>query len=144
MVEASHKIASRFQHYDPILNHTANLHELIGVLSDDSACGEPRGQLTLQFSVAPDASIAAPSTVTVSNGTDYTKNISGQWSQAKTLSAVPFGSYQVSVKTINSNGKTWLGSAAPATINLNSVSTNKVSISYTQGVEYGSITVYLN
>lgn len=31
-----------------------------------------------------------------------------------------------------------------SSFNLNSVSTNKVFISYTQGVEYGSITVYLN
>lgn len=103
------------------------------------------GSIAIKYPSAPNAGITAPSIVTVSNGSSFSKDITnGQWGQQAMLTSVPYGTYQVSIKPINLNGSSWVGTATPANVNLNSSTQQTVTIGYSQSVQYGSITASLN
>ena len=103
------------------------------------------GTIAIKQSSAPSAGIATPSVVTVSNGSTFNKDISNsQWGQQALLTNVPYGAYQVSVKSISLNGSTWVGVATPASVNVNSATQQTVNIGYKQSAQYGSITASLN
>ncbi|HBI21097.1 MAG TPA: chitinase, partial [Legionella sp.] len=103
------------------------------------------GTIAIKYSSAPNAGIATPSTVTVSNGSTFNKEVTnGQWGQQALLTNVPYGAYQISVKSIGLNGATWVGLASPASVYLNSATQQTVSIGYTQSAQYGSIAASLH
>lgn len=102
------------------------------------------GQISIQYPSSPDASIGTPSAVTISDGSGYQKIVNGQWGSQSTVSSVPYGTYQVTVASITSSGVTWTGSASPASVTVNSSTTQTSNISYAKSIQYGSIKVSLN
>ena len=103
------------------------------------------GTIAVKYPSSPNTGINAPSVVTVSNGSTFSKDVAnGQWGQQVLLTNIPYGAYQVSVKSISFNGSTWIGTATPASVDVNSATQQTFTIGYSQSAQYGSITASLN
>jgi chitinase len=113
--------------------------------STESSSVIRKGRISFVIPENPTGDGSLKPSVSISDGNGVNMTLqNASFNSTAVLDDVPFGSYQVSIQTLDANGEQFKGNATPSTLILNSLSGSTVTLAYTKIAAKGALTIRLN
>lgn len=104
-----------------------------------------KGRISFVLPENPTGDSSLKPSVSISDGNGFQKTLeNASFNSTALLEGIPFGTYQVLVQALESNGEQWRASTTPSTVALNSLHGATVNVAYTKIAAKGALTISLN